>query len=81
MTKEKKKSLLITICAILAVVLVLGLVVYNRLYDSGVILRSKTAASSEHYKVSGTMMAYFYNTQYQSYGGRDRTVSLGRRAL
>ncbi|MCR5682844.1 MAG: peptidyl-prolyl cis-trans isomerase [Clostridiales bacterium] len=67
MTKEKKKSLLITICAILAVVLVLGLVVYNRLYDSGVILRSKTAASSEHYKVSGTMMAYFYNTQYQSY--------------
>ncbi|MBO7405128.1 MAG: peptidylprolyl isomerase [Clostridia bacterium] len=67
MTKEKKKTLLITICAILAVVLVLGLVVYNRLYDSGVILRSRTAASSEHYKVSGTMMAYFYNTQYQSY--------------
>jgi len=67
MTKEKKKSILITVCVILAAILVIGLVVYNRLYDSGVILRSKTAASTEHFKVSGTMMAYFYNTQYQTY--------------
>ncbi len=67
MTKEKKKSILITACVILAVILVAGLVVYNRLYDSGVILRAKTAASSENFKVSGTMMAYFYNTQYQNY--------------
>ena len=67
MTKEKKKSILITVCVILAVILVLGLVVYNRLYDSGVILRAKTAVSSENFKVSGTMMAYFYNTQYQNF--------------
>lgn len=64
---EKKKSLLITIAVILAAVLVLGLVAYARLSDSGVILRSKTAAESENYKVSGTMMAYFFNNNYQSY--------------
>ncbi len=64
---EKKKSVLTTICVILAVVVVLGLVTYARLADSGIILRSKTAAESEHYEVTGTMMAYYFNQNYQNY--------------
>lgn len=82
MTKEKKKSLLITIAVILAAVLVIGLTVYNRLSDSGVLLRNKTAAESPNYKVDGMMMAYFYGSQYQSYYsylsylGVDTSVSL-----
>lgn len=79
---EKKKSILITVCVILAAVLIIGLVAYARLADSGVLLRSKTAAESENFEISGTMMAYFYNSNYQnyysylSYLGVDTSVSL-----
>lgn len=79
---NKTKSVLITICVILAAVLVIGLTVYTRLDDSGVILRNQTAASSDNFEVSGTMMAYFYNTNYQSYAsylsylGVDTSASL-----
>lgn len=64
---EKKKSIITTICVILAAVIVIGLVAYARLADSGVILRSKTAAKSENYEISGTMMAYYFNQNYQTY--------------
>ena len=63
---EKKKSIITTICVILAAVIVIGLVAYARLADSGVILRSKTAAKSENYEISGTMMAYYFNQNYQT---------------
>ena len=80
--QDKKKSILITVCVILAAVLVIGLTVYTRLSDSGALLRSKTAASSDNFDVSGTMMAYFYNNTYQTYAqylsylGADTSVSL-----
>lgn len=64
---EKKKSLITTVCIILAAVIVIGLVAYARLADSGVILRSKTAAKSENYEITGTMMAYLYSSNYQNY--------------
>lgn len=65
--KEKRNSIIITVCVILAAVLILGLVVLNKMNNSGVMLRSTTAAESENNKVTGTMMAYFYNTNLQSY--------------
>ena len=82
MNKEKTKSLLITICAIAAALLVIGLAVYNSLYSSGAVQRGKVAAESENYKVDGMMFAYFYNSQYQnmasafSYLGVQSGVSL-----
>ncbi len=79
---NKMKKVITWVCVILAAVLVVGLTVYTQLYDKGVILRSKTAAESDNYKVSGTMMAYFYNSNYQQYAqylsmlGVDTTQSL-----
>lgn len=64
---EKKKSIITTVCVILAAVVVIGLVAYARLADSGVILRNQTAAESENYEVTGTMMAYYFNQNYQTY--------------
>ena len=64
---EKKKSIITLICVIIAAVIVLSLVTYARLANSGILLRSKTAAESENYKVTGTMMAYYFSQNYQSY--------------
>ena len=65
--KEKQKNLITTICVILAAILVIGLVVYNRLADTGFLLRAKTAAKSDHYTADGAMMAYWFGSTYQSY--------------
>lgn len=79
---SKQKNLIITVCVILAAVLVIGLSVYTTLKDNGTLLRGKTAAESENFEISGTMMAYFYASNYQnyysylSYLGADPTVSL-----
>ena len=67
MNKEKRKSLLITICLIVGALLVIGLAVYNSVSTSGVLERNTVAAESDNYKVDGMMFAYFYNSQYQNY--------------
>lgn len=80
--KEKRNSIIITICVILAAVLILSLVVYNRFVDSGYFLRSTTAAESENFEVDNAMMTYFFHSNYQTYAsyasylGIDTSVSL-----
>ncbi|MGN1345251.1 MAG: peptidylprolyl isomerase [Eubacteriales bacterium] len=80
--KEKRNSIIITVCVILVAVLIVGLLVFNRLTDSGFFLRSKTAAESENYEVDGAMMTYFYHSNYQNYAayasylGIDSSTSL-----
>ena len=79
---NKQKNLIIAVCVILAAVLVIGLSVYTSLGDNGTLLRNKTAAESENFEINGTMMAYFYASNYQSYYsylsylGVDPSVSL-----
>lgn len=83
---NKRKNLIIGICVVLAAVLVIGLSVYTTLGDNGTLLRAKTAAESENYEINGTMMAYFYASNYQnyynylSYLGVDTSVSLKAQA-
>lgn len=82
MGKQKTKSILIALCVILVAALVIGLNVYNTLGTNGTLLRSKTAAESENFEVSGTMMAYFFNSNYTTYSsvlsylGVDSSTSL-----
>jgi len=82
MSKEKQKSIIFVVCAILVAALVIGLNVYTRMGDNGNLLRSKTAAESENFEVSGTMMTYFYHSNYSSYAsilsylGVDTSASL-----
>jgi len=83
---SKQKNLIIGICVALAAVLVIGLSVYTSLGDNGTLLRGKTAAESENFEINGTMMAYFYASNYQnyydylSYLGVDTTASLKSQA-
>ncbi len=82
--KQKRNSIIITVCVILAAVAVLGLAVYNYVGDDidGIILRNSIVAETDHWKVNGAMMAYMYNANVQSYAsylsilGVDTTVSL-----
>ncbi|MBO5415147.1 MAG: hypothetical protein J6A83_00780 [Clostridia bacterium] len=69
--KTKKKSgmplwLKTLIAAVMAVV-VLGVCVFGILSSNGVIMRNRTALKSEHFKISGNMMSYYYYTQYQNF--------------
>ena len=84
--KNKRNSIIITICVILAAALVIGLTVFNRLTDTGYFLRSQTAAESENFEVDGAMMTYFFHSNYQSYAayasylGIDTSYSLKAQA-
>lgn len=64
---EKRNKIIITVCVILAAVLIIGLTVFNRLTDTGFFLRKEVAAESENYTVDGAMMTYFFQSNYQSY--------------
>ena len=65
--KEKRNSIIITVCVILAAALIIGLTVFNRLTDTGYFLRNETAAQSVYFEVDGAMMTYFFHSNYQSY--------------
>ncbi len=67
---NKKKvsgaGIFVAIAAILVVVaLLVGAI--GVLNDSGWFARSQTAVETEHYRVTGTMMNYFFMTQFNSY--------------
>lgn len=64
---EKQKSVIITICVILAVALVVGLAVFNKVSDSGLLSRNKVAVESENFEVDGMMMNYFITSTVQPY--------------
>ncbi len=69
--KTKKKNgmplWLKTLIAAVVAVIVLGVCVFGILSSNGVIMRYRSAVKSEHFTVSGNMMAYYYQTQYQSF--------------
>ncbi|MBQ7384514.1 MAG: hypothetical protein IJV72_06965 [Clostridia bacterium] len=69
--KTKKKTgmplwLKTLIAAVMALV-VLCVCVFGILSANGVIMRYRSALKSDHFKVSGNMMSYYYYTQYQSF--------------
>lgn len=81
MPKWVNSAIVIFIAAILALSLTL-----TALYNSGATLRASAAVKSDSYTVSGTMLSYFFNSQYSSfmttygayasYFGLDTTKSL-----
>ena len=67
---NKKKvsgaGIFVAIAAILVVIaMLIGAI--GVLNDSGWFARSQTAVETEHYRVTGTMMNYFFMTQFNSY--------------
>jgi len=64
---EKQKSIIITVCVILVAVLIIGLAVFNRVAESGIIARNSVAVESENFEVDGMMMNYFLTSTVQPY--------------
>ena len=69
--KQKHNWANTAIVLFIAVVLVLSIAL-TTLQNSGALLRASAAVKTDNYTVSGTMVSYFFNTQYstflQSYG-------------
>lgn len=65
----KKNWLLIVVAALLALLLIGG-VTYGALDSSGVLQRGRTAMETENFKVTNTMMTYFFRTQYNNFVNR-----------
>lgn len=59
------KAVIAWVAGVLVLVLVVGLALFNSISGKGILLRSKTAAKSDNYSVSGTEMAYFSGNAYQ----------------
>lgn len=80
-TKTSNKGIKI-LAVILAVVIVVGLSIFNLVNGKGIFLRAKTAVKSENFSISGTTMGYFGGTTFQqyysilSYFGADTATSL-----
>ena len=67
---KKKKSMpnwLVNLLAILLVVAIILPVALIGISQSGLIMRMRTAMSSENYRVNGNMMKYYFQTTYQNF--------------
>ena len=65
--KEKQQTIIIAVCIALVAILMISVITYNKVSDSGYFLRREVAAESENYTVDGAMMTYFFYTNYQQY--------------
>ncbi len=74
--KSKLKTILITAAVVLVVAMMVGLVVYNNLVDSGYFLRREVAAQSENFTVNGSMMTYYFYSNYNQYASTFQQMGL-----
>ncbi len=64
--KQAPKWVGSAIMIFIALILVLSLTL-SALYSSGVMMRTSTALQTDNYSVSGTMLSYFFHSQYTSF--------------
>lgn len=64
--KQKRNWANVAIVLFISVVLVLSLAL-STLQNSGALMRSSAAVNSDNYTVSGTMISYFFNSQYSAF--------------
>jgi len=62
--KTQKTTVLVTILVAVLIIACIAAYVVN---SNGLIAKMKTAAKSDNVKVSGTMLSYYFNAQYQSF--------------
>lgn len=55
------------ICAILAVVIIIGAFVWYYIPTSGIIQKNKAVMKSDNYKITAAMAEYLFNNAYQNY--------------
>ncbi len=62
----KKKTTISVICMVLVLALFAGVIIYNKVVDSGYYYRNTISASSENYEINNAMMSYYFNSSYQN---------------
>lgn len=65
--KEKRQGVILLVCVILVALLMIGVITYSKISDSGYFLRRSVAAETENYTVDGAMLTYFFYNNYQQY--------------
>ena len=65
--KKSSVSLWTNIALISVAVLLVASIVLSTVLSSGIILRSADAFKSENYEITGSMMQYLFQTQYNSF--------------
>lgn len=68
--KTSVKNTIIIVCVILMFALAVALFAYEQIITSGIIERNTTVMSSENYKISESMMTYFFNSTYQNFANQ-----------
>ncbi len=61
------KKVLAWCAGILAVLMIAGVLGYNRFQSSGFMMRKTVSVSTENYEVDNAMFSYFFFTQYQNF--------------
>ncbi len=64
--RNNSKTIAIIVSIAVALILV-GCLVLSYVVSSGVLVRAKTAVKSDNYKVSGSVLTYFFYAQYQNF--------------
>ena len=66
-SKNDKTKTITVIVSILVAVLLIACLVLSYVVSSGVLVRSKTAVKSDNYRISGSLLTYYFYSQYQSF--------------
>ena len=61
-----KKTVISVICMVLVIALFGGVIIFNKVADSGYFYRNTVSVSSENFEVNNAMLSYFFNAQYQN---------------
>ncbi len=70
--RRKKFNKIIGICvAVVAVIGIAAVVIYNSIASTGYFLRNTIALSTENYKVDNAMMTYYVKNQYYSFANQN----------
>ncbi len=80
-SEGKAKKVLGIIAAILITAFVIGVVAVSEIYNSGIVQSNTSAAVSANYKVSSTMMNYFFNNNYKTLTSGDNAQYLSMMGL
>ncbi len=74
--KGGAKKALAVVAAVLALVIVIGVVAVYNVIDSGFIQRNQVAMKSDNYEISTAMMNYYFHTLYQNYSSTYASLGL-----
>lgn len=65
--KRNNTKTITVIVSILVAVLLIACLALSYIVSSGILVRARTAVKSDNYKISGSLLTYYFYSQYQSF--------------